>query len=182
MGNTQTIPEPSEWKEKVVSGSANVTHHYEKSKNIMNELTNKNGGGVLESKHEWIKKRNALRKANLITTARLNDVYEQSKKKYDKIIKDQTTTSEENDKTIHKLDEEITTNRRKYYYKTELENFYKRTTKIYKIILIIITLLVLGTLVYVYKSQILGAVSKATGAMAQASARVTSAARNAVRT
>ena len=113
---------------------------------------------------------NQMRKHNTITNASVHDITQRLVGRNNNLIKLHTDTRDDNNKAIHKLDEDITTNRRKYYYKTELENFYKRTTKMYRLAFIIIALIVLGALGYVYKSQIMGAVSSV-------SSRVTSGAR-----
>jgi hypothetical protein len=155
MGNSQTIPMPKDWKQRVYkNNNRNTAYHFDKSKNLMNQVQrlNRNTG-------QAVSRINRLQKQAIVTNARVNDSNQRLIGTNNNLIEIHTDTRNENNQAIHKLDEDITTNRRKYYYKTELENFYKRTTKMYRLAFIIIALIVLGAVGYVYKSQIMGAVS-----------------------
>ena len=177
MGNSQTIPMPRDWKQRVYKNdSSNARYHLNKSKRLMNQVQRLNRNTAY--KQSYI---NRLQKQAVITNARVNDSNERLIGTNSDLIKLHTDTRNENNQTIHKLDEDITTNRRKYYYKTELENFYKRTTKMYRLAFIIIALIVLGALGYVYKNQIMGVASRISSGVASSARAGVRAARNVAR-
>jgi len=176
MGNSQTIPMPKDWKQRVYKNDdSNTAYHFKKSQNLMGNVQELNRDLGL-SKGET----NDMHKQNVITNARVNDSNQRLIGTNNNLIEIHTDTRNNNNQAIHKLDEDITTNRRKYYYKTELENFYKRTTKMYRLAFIIIGLIVLGALGYVYKSQIMGAVSSVSSRVTSGISAGARAARSAV--
>ena len=175
---------PKDWKQIVLSTkndkAANTRYHFYKSKKLM-RLVQQLNSNVGTSMGEM----NQMRKQNTITNASVHDITQRLVGRNKNLIQLHTETRNDNNQAIHKLDEDITTNRRKYYYKTELENFYKRTTTMYRLAFIIIALIVLGGLGYVYKSQIMGAVSAVSSRVTsgvRASARAVKTAGTAART